>query len=160
MYYNVHLLRALFSKCLARKRGNNVNHSFCTTTSITASWLMLLPTFPRRDTYGVFKNIYSHAVWCMYVWAYEKRVCVLFVSSTSDIAFNPSTGSDAHYSQSTKVKYPHFKSRLYLENQDYWTLVLILPNGLNSPGSVMGPSKKYMYTGCLHTYICTIFKQE
>ena len=43
-------------------------------------------------------------------------VCVLFVSSRSDIVFNPSAGAITDHSQSAKDIDPYFKSQLYVEN--------------------------------------------
>ena len=43
-------------------------------------------------------------------------VCVLFVSSRSDIVFNPSVGAITDHSQSAKDIDPYFKSQLYVED--------------------------------------------
>ena len=61
-------------------------------------------------------------------------VCVLFVSSRSDIGFNPSAVAITDYSQSAKDKDLYFKSKIYVEDTDYRKPVLILPSGLSKPG--------------------------
>ena len=43
-------------------------------------------------------------------------VCAQFVSSTSGIVFNPSTGAITNHSQSTKKKDPCFKSQLSVDD--------------------------------------------
>ena len=45
-------------------------------------------------------------------WTYAKLVCILFVSSTSDIVLNPNAGAFINYSQSAKDIGPYFKSEL------------------------------------------------
>ena len=67
-------------------------------------------------------------------WAYAMPVCVLFVSSRSDIIFNPNAGATTDHSQSAKDIYPYFKSQLYVEDPGHRKPVLILPNGLSKPG--------------------------
>ena len=61
-------------------------------------------------------------------------VCVLFVSSTSVIVFNPSVGTITDHSQSAKDIDPCFKSQLYVQDPGHRKPVLILPNGLSKPG--------------------------
>ena len=61
-------------------------------------------------------------------------VCVLFVSSRSDVVFNPSAGAITYQSQLAKDIDPYFKSQLYAEDPDRRKPVLILPNGLYTPG--------------------------
>ena len=56
-------------------------------------------------------------------------VCVLFVSSTSGIVFNPSAGAITDYSQSAKDIDPYFKSQLYVEDHGRRKRVLILRMG-------------------------------
>ena len=48
------------------------------------------------------------------VWAYAIPVCVLFVSSKSDIVFNPSLGAVTDHNQSVKDIDSYFKSQLYV----------------------------------------------
>ena len=61
-------------------------------------------------------------------------VCVLFVSSRSDIVVNPSAGANTDHSQSAKDIDPYFNSRLYVEDPGHRRPVLILPKGLGKPG--------------------------
>ena len=61
-------------------------------------------------------------------------VCVLFVSSRSDIVFNPSAGAITDHSQSANDIDPYFKSQLYVEDPGHRKPVLILPNVLSKPG--------------------------
>ena len=61
-------------------------------------------------------------------------VCVLFVSSRSDIVFNPIDSAITDHSQSAKEIDPYFKSQLYVEDLGLRKLVLILPNRLSKPG--------------------------
>ena len=67
-------------------------------------------------------------------WAYVMPVCVLFVSGTSGIVFNPSAGAITDHSQSAKDIDPYFKSQLYVEDPGHRKPVLILPNVLSKPG--------------------------
>ena len=60
-------------------------------------------------------------------------VCVLFVSSRSDIVFNPSAVAITDHSQSAKNIDPYFKSQLFVEDPGHRKPVLILPNGLSKP---------------------------
>ena len=48
--------------------------------------------------------------------AYAKCVCILFVSSTSDVAFNSSTAAITAHSQTAKGIETYVKSQLYLED--------------------------------------------
>ena len=68
-------------------------------------------------------------------WAYAMLVCVLFVSSRSDIVFNPSASAITDHSQSAKDIDPYFKSQLYVKDPCHRKPVLILPNGLRNPES-------------------------
>ena len=61
-------------------------------------------------------------------------VCVLFVSSRSDIVLNPNAGAITDHSQSAKDIDPYFKSQLYVADPGHRKPVLILPNGLSKPG--------------------------
>ena len=65
---------------------------------------------------------------------YAMPVCVLFVSSRSDIVFNPSVGVITDHSQLAKDIDPYFKSQLYVEDPGHQKPVLILPNELSKPG--------------------------
>ena len=67
-------------------------------------------------------------VWCV------MPVCVLFVSSRSNIVCNPSAGAITDHSQSAKDIDPYFKSQLFVEDPGHRKPVLILPNGLSKPG--------------------------
>ena len=60
-------------------------------------------------------------------------VGVLFVSSSSGIIFNPSTGTVSDDSQSAKDIDPYLKSQLYVQDSGHQKRVLILPNGLSKP---------------------------
>ena len=55
-------------------------------------------------------------VWCGVVGICDARVCVLFVSSSSRIIFNPSAGAVTDHCQFAKDLDPHFKSQLYVED--------------------------------------------
>ena len=55
----------------------------------------------------------------------------LFVSSKSDIVFNPSAGAITDHSQSANDIYPYFKPQLYVENSATESRYSILPNGLS-----------------------------
>ena len=57
-------------------------------------------------------------------WAYAMLVCLLFVSSRSDIIFNPSAGAVTD-SQSAKDIDPYCKSQLDVEDPGYRKPVLI-----------------------------------
>ena len=59
-------------------------------------------------------------------------LCVLFVSSTSGIVFNPSTSVITGHSQSAKDIYPFFKSQL-CGDPGHRKPVLISANGLSKP---------------------------
>ena len=72
-------------------------------------------------------------VWCGEVGICD-AVCVLFVSSTSDIVFNPLAGAITDHSQSAKDTNPHFKCQLYVEDLSHRKPVLILPNGQSKSG--------------------------
>ena len=48
-------------------------------------------------------------VWCSDVGVCDARVCAVFVSSRSDMVFNPSAVSITDHSQSAKDIDPHFK---------------------------------------------------
>ena len=61
-------------------------------------------------------------------------VCILFVSSRSDVVFNQSAGTITDHSQSAKDIYPYFKSQLYVKDPGHRKPVLNLPNGLSKPG--------------------------
>ena len=61
-------------------------------------------------------------------------VCVLFVSSTLGIVFNPNAGAITDHSQSAKDIYQYFKSELYVEDPGHRKPVLILPNWLSKLG--------------------------
>ena len=61
-------------------------------------------------------------------------VYVLFVSSRSDIVFNPSASAITEHSQSARDIDPYFKSQLYVEDPGHRKPILILPNGLSKPG--------------------------
>ena len=61
-------------------------------------------------------------------------VCILFVSSRSDIVFNPSLGAITDQSQSAKDIDSYVKSQLYVEDPGHRKSVLILPNRLSKPG--------------------------
>ena len=67
-------------------------------------------------------------------WAYAMPGCVLVVSSTSGIVFNPSAGAITDHSQSRRDIDPYFKSMLYVEDPGHQLPVLILPSGLSKPG--------------------------
>ena len=64
--------------------------------------------------------------------AYAIPVCVLFVSSRSNIVFNPRAGLITDHSQSEKDTDPYFKSQLYVKDQR--KPVVILLNGPSNPG--------------------------
>ena len=57
-------------------------------------------------------------------------VCVLFVSSRSDIVLNSSADAITDHSQSVKDIDPYFKSQLYVEDHGHRKPVLILPKGV------------------------------
>ena len=59
-------------------------------------------------------------------------VCVLFLSSMSDIVFNPSASAFTDHSQSAKNIDPYFKSQLYAKDPGHRNPVRILPN--SKPG--------------------------
>ena len=68
-------------------------------------------------------------------YAYAMPMCVLFVSSRSDIVFNPSDGAITDHSQSAKDIDPYFKFQLdYVEDPGHRKLILILLDGLSKPG--------------------------
>ena len=69
-------------------------------------------------------------------WAYAMPVCVLFVSSRSDIVFNPNAGAITDHSQSAKNIDLYFKSMFYVEYPGHRKRVLIFPNVLSKPGDV------------------------
>ena len=55
-------------------------------------------------------------VWCGEVGICDDRVCVLFVSSRSDIVFNSSASAITDHSQSAKDIDLYFKSQLYADD--------------------------------------------
>ena len=124
------------SHILARKRGHNLSHNFHaganTSMAIMAFWRLFL------HPVGVMYRAHSSPctrIWCgvcMYADLCEARVCVLFVSSTSGVFFNPSATTDP--SQPVKDTDPYLKSQLYVEDLVHQKPVLILPNGLSKPG--------------------------
>ena len=61
-------------------------------------------------------------------------VVVLFVSSSSGIVFNQSSGEITDHSQSAKDIDLYFKSNLYVEDPSHRKQVPILPNGRRKPG--------------------------
>ena len=61
-------------------------------------------------------------------------VCVLFLSSRSDIVFNQCAGAITEHSQSAKNIDSYFKSQLYVDDPGHLNPVLILPNGLSNSG--------------------------
>ena len=61
-------------------------------------------------------------------------VCVLFVSSRSDIVFKPSADVITEHTQSAKDIDTYFKSQRYVEDTGHRKPVLILPNGLSKTG--------------------------
>ena len=61
-------------------------------------------------------------------------VCVLFVSSTSDIGFNPSTHAITVKSQSAKDIDQYFKTQLRVEDSRPPKVGTKLPNGLSKLG--------------------------
>ena len=60
-------------------------------------------------------------------------MCVLFVSSTSGIVYNPNEGAINDYSQSAKDIDPYF-SQSSVEDPSHCKLVLIVLNELSKPG--------------------------
>ena len=66
-------------------------------------------------------------------WAYVMTANVLFVSSTSGIIFDLSTGTTTDHSQSAKDADPYFKSQFYVEDPGHRKPVLTLLNGMNKP---------------------------
>ena len=82
----------------------------------------------------------AHAVtgvWCGEVSICDARVCVcvLFVSSRSDIVLNTNASAITDHSQSEKEIYDtYFKSQLIVEGPGHLKPVLILPNALSKPG--------------------------
>ena len=79
-------------------------------------------------------------------------VCVLFVSSRSDIVFNPSAGAITDHSQSTKDIDPYFKSQLYAKDPGQQKPVLILSNGLSKPGERAHDRNKISAMGGIRTH--------
>ena len=51
-------------------------------------------------------------------WAYAMPMCVLFVSSTSGIVFNPSAVAITNHSQPAKGVNPYFKFQLYVKKTE------------------------------------------
>ena len=62
-------------------------------------------------------------------------VCVLFISSSSGIVFNPSTGAISDHSQSAKDIDPYFKSQLYVEDPGHRKPVSFYRMGWVNPES-------------------------
>ena len=69
--------------------------------------------FSQRALHGVH-SLCSHR--SAMRWAYAMPVCVLFLSSRSDIVFNPSAGAITDHIQSAKDIDSYFKSQLYVED--------------------------------------------
>ena len=67
-------------------------------------------------------------VWCGEVEICDDRVCILFVSSTSGIVFNPSASAITDHNQSAMDIDPYFTSQLYAEDPGRRKMVRILPN--------------------------------
>ena len=57
-------------------------------------------------------------MWCSEMGTCD-AVCVLFVSSRSDIVFNPSAGVITDHRQSAKYIDPYFKFQLYVEDSSH-----------------------------------------
>ena len=67
-------------------------------------------------------------------WEFAMPVCVLFVSSRSDIVFNLIASAITNDRQSMKDIDPYFKFQLYVKNPGHRKPVLILPIALSKPG--------------------------
>ena len=86
----------------------------------------------RSVTYMAYISHVVTGMWCGEVGICDDHVCVLFVSSRSDIVFNPSASAITDYSQSAKDIDQYFKSQLYAEDPGRRKTVRILPN--SKPG--------------------------
>ena len=102
------VLRALLSTSLARKRVHSFSHNFHVEVQI------IMAPFSHFSstwcTWRILAHVRTFGMVCMCM-DLREAMCVLFVSSTSNIVFNPSAIAITEHSQSAKDIDRYFKSR-------------------------------------------------